>query len=181
MLHDIGKLHVPDRIILKPGPLTPDEWEIVRSHTVHGDEILGDCEGFETARRVARWHHENVDGSGYPDRLRGTEIPLEARIVRIADAFDAMTNDRPYSRARSAEDALDELDRYRGLQFDPELVRLMEQLIRSGNLLALLGAPTVIDGLRSPRVRPAGLAPEQRALEPFDDRDWSPRPAPALR
>jgi len=138
MLHDVGKLHVPDSILLKPGPLTSDEWAIVRNHTVWGEEILGDGEGFELARRVARWHHENVDGSGYPDGLRGGTIPLEARIVRVADAFDAMTNRRPYSEPRSYDEALDELFRWKDQQFDPELVEVMRRLIVGGDLLLRL-------------------------------------------
>jgi HD-GYP domain-containing protein (c-di-GMP phosphodiesterase class II) len=129
MLHDVGKLHVPDSILRKPGPLTPDEWAVVRNHTVWGERILGDGEGFELARRVARWHHENVDGSGYPDGLLGSRIPFEARIVRIADAFDAMTNRRPYSEPRTVDEALEELFRWQGKQFDPELVRLMPALV----------------------------------------------------
>ena len=124
MLHDVGKLHVPDRILLKPGPLSIGEWAIMRRHPVWGAEILAQGEGFEVARRIARWHHENIDGSGYPDGLRGERIPLEARIVRIADAFDAMTHPRPYQSARSIEWALEELARYAGTQFDPELARL---------------------------------------------------------
>lgn len=131
MLHDVGKLHVPDRILLKPGPLWADEWEIMRRHPVWGAEILAQGEGFEVARRIARWHHENIDGSGYPDGLRGERIPLEARIVRIADAFDAMTHPRPYQAARSVEWALEELDRYAGSQFDPELAALFIDRVRS--------------------------------------------------
>jgi HD-GYP domain-containing protein (c-di-GMP phosphodiesterase class II) len=130
MLHDVGKLHVPDRILLKPGPLTAREWEIMRQHPVWGEQILADGEGFALARRIARWHHENFDGTGYPDGLAGIHIPFEARIVRVADAFDAMTHNRPYQRARSVEEALEELDRWMGRQFDPDLVRLQIDLIR---------------------------------------------------
>jgi hypothetical protein len=130
MLHDVGKLHVPDRILLKPGPLTAEEWQIMRRHPMWGVEILAQGSGFEVARRIARWHHENIDGSGYPDALRGDRIPLEARIVRIADAFDAMTHARPYKPARPIEWALEELDRGSGTQFDPELVRLFIDRIR---------------------------------------------------
>jgi hypothetical protein len=136
MLHDVGKLHVPDRILLKPGRLTPAEWDTMRRHTIWGERILADGEGFAMARRIARWHHENFDGTGYPDGLRDGEIPLEARIVRIADAFDAMTNDRPYSRGRPLEDALEELWRFAGVQFDPELVELMISLVRGDPALA---------------------------------------------
>lgn len=131
MLHDVGKLHVPDRILLKPGPLSADEWAIMRRHPVWGAEILAQGKGFEVARRIARWHHENIDGSGYPDGLRGERIPLEARIVRIADAFDAMTHPRPYQAARSVEWALEELARYAGSQFDPELAALFIDRIRN--------------------------------------------------
>jgi HD domain len=149
MLHDVGKLHVPDSILRKPGPLTPDEWAIVRNHTIWGEQILGDGEGFELARRVARWHHENVDGTGYPDALRGDRIPLEARIVRIADSFDAMTNRRPYSEPRSYEDAIEELFRWKGRQFDPELVELMHQLLLSGRLVPrLIATPLPLRGER---------------------------------
>jgi putative nucleotidyltransferase with HDIG domain len=131
MLHDVGKLHVPDRILLKPGPLSADEWTIMRRHPVWGAEILAQGEGFEVARRIARWHHENIDGSGYPDGLRGERIPLEARIVRIADAFDAITHPRPYQPARAIEWALEELARGAGTQFDPELARLFIDQVRN--------------------------------------------------
>jgi len=141
MLHDVGKLHVPDRILRKPGPLTADEWKIMRQHPIYGELILREGTGFEMARRIARWHHENVDGSGYPDGLRGSHIPLEARIVRVTDAFDAITNVRPYQAALSVEWALTELGRCAGTQFDPELVRLFEDLVeRDNSLLARLVA-----------------------------------------
>jgi putative nucleotidyltransferase with HDIG domain len=135
MLHDIGKLHVPDRILMKPGPLDPAERALIERHPIWGVEILGDGKHFALARTIARSHHENVDGSGYPDRLRGQAIPFEARIVRIADAFDAMTNDRPYRRGMSIEAALEELDRFAGRQFDPELVRLTIDLLRGSPAL----------------------------------------------
>lgn len=136
MLHDVGKLHVPDRILQKRGPLSAREWEIMRRHTVWGAEILAHGDGFELARRVARWHHENFDGSGYPDRLRHAAIPLEARIVRVTDAFDAMTNQRTYQRALAIEEALEELDRFAGTQFDPELVRVFIDQMRGAGRVA---------------------------------------------
>lgn len=144
MLHDVGKLHVPDRILLKPGPLSPDEWEIMRQHPVWGEQILADGEGFALARRIARWHHENFDGTGYPDGLAGIQIPFEARIVRVTDAFDAITHNRPYQRARTIEEALEELDRWAGRQFDPELVRIMLSLVRaeSATSKGLAASPT---------------------------------------
>lgn len=136
MLHDIGKLHIPDRILLKPGPLTSAEWEVMRLHPIWGAEILEHGEGFEIARRIARWHHENIDGSGYPDGLRNEAIPLEARIVRIADSFDAMTNDRPYQVARPCGWALEELERCAGTQFDPDLVKLFLDMLGTDPSLA---------------------------------------------
>src|SRR3954451_19624412 len=103
MLHDVGKLHLPDSILQKPGALTAEEWEIVKQHTIWGERILGSSAGFELARRIARWHHENFDGTGYPDQLRGASIPLAARIVRVADVFDALASARPYKEAWSRE------------------------------------------------------------------------------
>lgn len=133
LLHDIGKLRVPDSVLLKAGPLSPEEMSVIRDHTLWGEGILARGEAFALARRVARWHHENFDGSGYPDGLRADSIPLEARIVRIADAFDAMTNDRPYQEACSIEQALDELRTGAGRMFDPELVTLFLELVRSAH------------------------------------------------
>ncbi|MEA2621884.1 MAG: cyclic di-GMP phosphodiesterase [Chloroflexota bacterium] len=136
MLHDVGKLHVPDRILLKPGPLDSDEWVIMRLHSIWGEEILGTGPGFRTARQIARWHHENFDGSGYPDHLRREHIPLEARIVRVADSFDAMTHTRPYQEAQDLEWALTELKRCAGRDFDPELVRLLIQIVERDSAFA---------------------------------------------
>jgi putative two-component system response regulator len=132
MLHDVGKLHVPDRILLKPGPLNAAEWALMRQHSIWGEEILARGAGFALARQIARWHHENFDGTGYPDALRAEQIPLAARIVRITDAFDAITNDRPYRPGRSVEEALDELARCAETQFDPELVALFAKIARRG-------------------------------------------------
>lgn len=160
MLHDVGKLHVPDALLRKRGPLTAEEWAVVRSHTIHGERILGDCPGYEIARQVARWHHENMDGTGYPDGLSGSAIPIEARIVRIADAFDAMTNDRPYAAARTVDEALEELTRHRGSQFDPELVDLLERLVAGGALLDRLGRPRItLPGSRRPASASVGRPP----------------------
>jgi hypothetical protein len=140
MLHDVGKLHVPDKILLKPGPLTAAEWEIMRQHTIWGAEILAHGDGFEIARVIARSHHENWDGSGYPDGKRTGGIPLEARIVRIADSFDAITNRRAYKDAQTDEWALEELDRFAGKHFDPHLVRLFIDAMRASNGLPAIKA-----------------------------------------
>jgi hypothetical protein len=131
MLHDLGKLRVPDRILLKPDPLDPDEWTIVRLHPIWTEEALTGGAHLEMARQIGRSHHENWDGSGYPDGLYGDQIPLPARIVRITDAFDAMTNRRPYQQPVSLEAALEELQANAGRNFDPELVRTFGELIRN--------------------------------------------------
>ena len=131
MLHDIGKLRVPERILLKASPLDPDEWTVVRLHPIWSEQALGTGEHLAVARQVARSHHENWDGTGYPDGLYGDRIPLAARIVRITDAFDAMTNRRPYQSPVSFEAALEELHANAGHDFDPELVRLFGDLLRT--------------------------------------------------
>jgi hypothetical protein len=129
MLHDVGKLHVPDRILMKPGRLTAEEFAIVREHCIWGERILGSSTGFQLARRICRSHHENWDGSGYPDGLMWDGIPLVARVVHIADVFDALGNARPYKSAWPLERCLDEIERQAGRMFDPELVALFLPLV----------------------------------------------------
>lgn len=142
VLHDVGKLQVPDEILHKPGPLTPHETRIMREHTLFGEHILACGAGFDLARRIARWHHENYDGTGYPDGIAGQDIELEARIVRVVDSFDAMTSDRPYRSAWSIEHALDELGREAGRLFDPQIVPLLSALVsHDARLRAQLLAP----------------------------------------
>lgn len=143
LFHDLGKLRVPERILLKPEPLDPDEWTIVRNHPIWTEQALAGGEHLALAREVGRWHHENWDGTGYPDGLYGDRIPLAARIVRIADAFDAMTNRRPYQQPVSFEAALEELQANSGQDFDPDLVRQFVELIRSDHALR-----TELTGLR---------------------------------
>jgi len=128
--HDIGKLRVPERILMKPDALDPDEWTVVRLHPIWSEQALGTGAYLAVAREVARWHHENWDGTGYPDGLYGDRIPLAARIVRIADAFDAMTNRRPYQQPVSFEAALEELQAGAGQEFDPNLVQRFIEMIR---------------------------------------------------
>jgi two-component system cell cycle response regulator len=120
-LHDIGKIAVPDAILNKPGALTESELEVMRSHTVVGEQILAGFEAPAVAGLV-RSSHERWDGSGYPDGLRGEEIPLGARIITICDSYDAMTHERPYRPARSASEALAELRHGAARRFDPALV-----------------------------------------------------------
>jgi hypothetical protein len=128
MLHDVGKLRVPDRVLLKPGGLDEEEWALIRQHPLWGEQLLMGDDGFGLARRIARWHHENWDGSGYPDGLRGNAIPTAARIVRVVDVFDALRSERPYKPAWALERSLDELRRVRGTGLDPALVDLFVEL-----------------------------------------------------
>jgi HD domain len=128
--HDIGKIRVPERILMKPDALDPDEWTVIRLHPIWSEQALGAGAHLAVAREVARWHHENWDGTGYPDGLYGDRIPLTARIVRIADAFDAMTNRRPYQQPVSFEAALEELQAGAGKEFDPQLVQRFVEMIR---------------------------------------------------
>jgi hypothetical protein len=132
MLHDVGKLHVPDVILMKRGPLDPDEWEVIRKHTLWGQRILGASAGFELARSVARSHHENWDGSGYPDHLTGHAIPLAARIVHLVDVFDALRAVRPYKEAWPLERAIAEIEARSGEMFDPDLVPEFLRLVAAG-------------------------------------------------
>ncbi len=133
MLHDVGKIRVPDRVLLKPGRLDADEWALIRQHPLWGEELLMGDEGFALARQIARWHHEDWDGSGYPDGLRGEAIPFAARIVRVVDVFDALRSARPYKEAWTVERALDELAAMRGKGLDPELADLFIDLRRAGS------------------------------------------------
>ncbi|GBD22876.1 Cyclic di-GMP phosphodiesterase response regulator RpfG [bacterium HR29] len=121
-IHDIGKLVVPDRILLKPGPLTPEEFERVKHHTVRGEQIALQSRALADVARVVRAHHERYDGRGYPDGLAGEEIPIEARVVAVADTFDALTSSRAYRPARPLGEAVEELRRVAGTQLDPRCV-----------------------------------------------------------
>jgi putative nucleotidyltransferase with HDIG domain len=123
LLHDIGKIGVPDAILRKAGPLTDEEWEQMRRHPATGRAIVGAIPFLEDVAEVVYAHHERFDGDGYPRGLKGEEIPLAARIFTIVDAYDAMTSDRPYRRARSAEAAVEEIARCSGTQFDPRVVK----------------------------------------------------------
>jgi HD-GYP domain-containing protein (c-di-GMP phosphodiesterase class II) len=113
---------VPDSILTKQGPLDSEEWEFIRRHTIIGERIISAAPALLRVAMLVRHSHERWDGGGYPDGLAGAEIPLGARIVAVADAFDAMTSPRPYSLPRTPEAALDELRRCAGSQFDPDVV-----------------------------------------------------------
>jgi len=130
LFHDIGKLRVPDAILTKPGPLSPDEYTVIRRHPQDGAAIVSHLGRLREAVPFIRHHHERWDGAGYPDGLSGDAIPLEAAIVGLADAWDAMTTERPYSRALSVEDAGSEILRGRGTQFAPSVVDAFFAVLR---------------------------------------------------
>ncbi|MCL2636597.1 MAG: two-component system response regulator [Betaproteobacteria bacterium] len=130
-MHDIGKIGIPDAILLKPGPLNPEEKRIMRQHPLMGAEIIGkhDNELLETARVIALNHHEKWDGSGYPRGLKGSEIPLEGRIVAIADVFDALVSVRPYKPAFPLDKALRIFEHENGRHFDPQLLQAFHKVL----------------------------------------------------
>lgn len=134
VLHDVGKLHIPDAILGKPGPLDAAERALMQEHTTAGERILADKPFFRLARLVARAHHENFDGSGYPDGLAGGAIPLEARIVHLADVYDALTHPRVYKPSWAIEAARREISTSAGRMFDPHIVRAFERLATEGKL-----------------------------------------------
>lgn len=122
-MHDVGKIGIPDRILLKPGKFDPEEWEIMKQHTTIGASIIGDHSAalLHSAKAIALTHHEKWDGSGYPQGLTGEDIPLFGRIAAIADVFDALTSKRPYKKAWPIEDAAEEIKKQSGHHFDPEV------------------------------------------------------------
>jgi diguanylate cyclase (GGDEF)-like protein len=128
-LHDIGKVAIPDEILEKPGPLDEDEWTFVRQHTLLGERIVSSAPALQQVARIVRSTHERWDGNGYPDGLAGEEIPLEARIVFACDAFQAMTSDRPYGWQQSRQEAIAELRRCAGTQFDPRISEVLAGLL----------------------------------------------------
>jgi putative nucleotidyltransferase with HDIG domain len=132
LLHDIGKIGIPETVLRKAGPLTAEEWALMRRHPVIGAQIVAPFEFFTAGADVIRHHHERVDGSGYPDGLTGNAIPLGARIVAVADVYDALTSDRPYRRAMSSEDALAFLRAQAGHGLDEEIVGAFTGLAHNG-------------------------------------------------
>jgi PAS domain S-box-containing protein len=143
-LHDVGKLGVPDSILLKPGKLSPQEWEIVRGHSTAGARILSGSTSdlLKLAEEIALTHHEWWDGTGYPSGLKAGEIPISGRIVAVADVYDALTHQRPYKPAWSVGDSVIEMRRLSGRQFDPQVIDAFSQL-----------APDRLAGLREPETR----------------------------
>jgi putative two-component system response regulator len=131
MLHDVGKIGIPEAILGKTNGLTADERMILRRHPEIGERICLPLASARDFAPIVRHHHERWDGAGYPDGLAGVEIPLGARIVSLVDAWDAMTHDRPYRRAAPATEAIEELNRERGRQFDPDLTVAFIGLVES--------------------------------------------------
>jgi diguanylate cyclase (GGDEF)-like protein len=145
LLHDVGKIGIPDSILQKPGRLTEDEFKVMKTHSTLGRDIVS-AAGLE---RQADWilhHHERVDGNGYPAGLAGDEIPLESRIILVADAFEAMTSDRPYRLGRPVPDAVEELRANAGTQFDPDCVAALEEALGSSAAADTIGASATTEG-----------------------------------
>ncbi|MBP1732528.1 MAG: response regulator with and domain [Deltaproteobacteria bacterium] len=120
-VHDLGKIGIPDAILLKPDRLTSEEYEVMKGHSIYGEEILKGFEILAEEARIIRHHHERFDGKGYPDALAATDIPSCCRVIAVCDAWDAMTTDRPYKRALTRKDALLEIKRCGGSQFHPDV------------------------------------------------------------
>lgn len=152
-VHDLGKIGVPDAVLRKPGPLTPEEWELMQRHPEQGYHLLERLFFLSDALDVVRYHHERFDGKGYPLGLSGEEIPLLARIFAVADAYDAMTNDRPYRTAMTAKAAITEIQRHSGTQFDPKVAESLVRLPRKGRDIGQIAAQRV----SSEAIRTLGL------------------------
>jgi len=123
ILHDIGKIGIDDKILNKPGPLTEEEWAKMKKHVIIGTDILTRIDSFREASRIVYYHHERYNGQGYPEKLKGEEIPIGARILSVIDAYDAITSERPYRPARSAQEAMEEIKKNAGTQFDEKVVK----------------------------------------------------------
>lgn len=132
LMHDCGKIGIPDAVLKKPDKLTPEEYRLIQSHTTLGDHILVNFTAIPGIRDGAHYHHERYDGGGYPAGLKGEEIPLNARIICVADSYDAMSSNRCYRPHLTEEAILSELQSNAGKQFDPQIVRYMEEMIRDG-------------------------------------------------
>ena len=134
VMHDVGKIHTPDHILQSEHHLSSEEFEVIKQHCIDGEVMLGDARFFETARAIAREHHERWDGQGYPDGKRGSEISVAARIVSVADVFDALTSKRPYKDAWTLEEGMRSISEGAGKQFDPELVEAFKTLRADGTI-----------------------------------------------
>lgn len=129
-MHDIGKINITEDVLMKRMPLTNEEWEMLQHHSENGVEIVRTIDRLSDAIPIILHHHERYDGTGYPYRLKGDEIPYLARILCVVDSFDAMTSDRPYNKRKTYEEAIEELKRCSGTQFDPEIVNVFIEVVR---------------------------------------------------
>jgi putative nucleotidyltransferase with HDIG domain len=130
LLHDIGKIGVEDRVLMKPSRLDPDEQELMRRHPIYGASILEPSAALRPLVPIVLHHHENFDGSGYPEGLKGEEIPIGSRIMIVADAYEAMTSDRIYRKAIGHDRAMEQLNKFKGVQFDPRIVRALHEVVQ---------------------------------------------------
>jgi putative nucleotidyltransferase with HDIG domain len=133
LFHDIGKISVPTKVLSKAGPLTSREWDVMKLHPMVGCNIIRSLDLISNVASIIYAHQEKYDGTGYPEGLAGEQIPLEARILSVVDAYEAMTNERAYSRARSPLEAKQELCRFRGRQFDPQVVNVFLKVLEAGS------------------------------------------------
>lgn len=134
MLHDIGKIGIPESILNKSGKLTPEEFEVMKKHTLHGVEILRPLSELRDSIDGVKYHHERYDGNGYPEGLKGEAIPIVAAIIAVADTFDAMTTDRPYRKGFSFQEAINEVKKNSGIQFNPKVAKALVELFEAGKI-----------------------------------------------
>ena len=182
-MHDVGKIGIPDRVLLKPGALDPGEWALMRSHTTIGAAILAGSSSplLQTAESIARTHHERWDGSGYPDGLRGEEIPLGARICAVCDVFDALLSARRYKPRWSLEEALAELQLERGRQFDPTVVDAFIAMVPTLEDELLRGSDLVPQGVLTLATEHEHAAPDQSTAAGATERIHSRNASPPTR
>jgi putative nucleotidyltransferase with HDIG domain len=168
LLHDVGKLAIPEHILNKPGRLTPAEFERMKSHARIGAEILSEVDFPYPLVPIVRHHHENWDGTGYPDRLKGSKIPIGARILAVVDCFDALTSNRPYRRALSMSEALEIIDARRGTMYDPAVVDVFHQMCDSGAVTPADSIPDPADTTPDAAVSNEASS-DSGVMEAFDD------------
>ena len=131
ILHDVGKIYIPEKILKKPAKLTPEEWEVMKTHTTRGEQLLVNKPSFQTARGIARSHHENIDGTGYPDGLKGEGVPIAAQVTKLADIYDALITKRPYKEAWTEEAAYNEILSLSGKALNPSVVNAFKKLLKT--------------------------------------------------